>query len=80
MAKLDKQSKEEIRYYLQPGEEGRKETFAEIFNAISLPWRDAESFEQRFPNTTTVVRVVLDSRDIPLLQNQPFQGPELNKG
>jgi hypothetical protein len=62
----------EFGYFLQPGEQGRQETFAEIFNSVSLPWRDAEAFERKFPRTTNEVRRRLLAAGIQLIDNKPI--------
>lgn len=59
-----------LKYYLQDGLDGREETFADIFNSVSLSWNDADYIEATFPLTTEVIKCRLKSIEVELAPNR----------
>jgi hypothetical protein len=70
VAELDQISKHRLTYYLQSGVTGPSETFAEIFNSVSVPGWDAERFEQYFPRCTVMVKSALANANLPFIENK----------
>lgn len=75
--KLDPEAASRLGYYLQEGFNGKEETFADIFNSVSLSWHDADYIEEVFPRTTELIKNRLSEVKLELAPNRRFNEAEV---